>query len=131
MWRWMLQMLANCNHKSYAINKGRMVRLAEYSRDVMVQLRADTGIAYDERTQGTLQLFRTQKQLDGAATDIAVLQQYGVPYKVLDPAGCEAYEPALAKCAASSSAACCCRTTRRATASSSPRSWPRWRKNWA
>jgi D-amino-acid dehydrogenase len=96
-WRWMLQMLANCNHKSYAINKGRMVRLAEYSRDVLVQLRADTGISYDERSQGTLQLFRNQKQLDGAATDIAVLQQYGVPYKVLDPAGCEAYEPALAK----------------------------------
>ncbi|MEA0722085.1 FAD-dependent oxidoreductase, partial [Xanthomonas campestris] len=41
--------------------------------------------------------FRTQKQLDGAATDIAVLEQYGVPYKVLDPAGCEAYEPALSK----------------------------------
>jgi D-amino-acid dehydrogenase len=80
-WRWMLSMLANCNHKSYAINKGRMVRLAEYSRDVLVQLRADTGIAYDERSQGTLQLFRTQKQLDGAATDIAVLEQYGVPIK--------------------------------------------------
>jgi D-amino-acid dehydrogenase len=96
MWRWMFQMLANCNHKSYQVNKGRMVRLAEYSRDVLVQLRADTGISYDERSQGTLQLFRTQKQLDGAATDIAVLKQYGVRYAVLDPQGCESYEPALA-----------------------------------
>jgi D-amino-acid dehydrogenase len=96
-WRWILQMLANCNHKSYEINKGRMVRLAEYSRDVLVQLRADTGIRYDERSQGTLQLFRTQAQLDGAANDIAVLEQSGVPYNVLDPKGCEAAEPALAK----------------------------------
>ncbi|MDL2355444.1 MAG: D-amino acid dehydrogenase [Pseudomonadota bacterium] len=96
MWRWMFQMLANCNQKSYETNKGRMVRLAEYSRDCLVQLRADTGIAYDERSQGTLQLFRTQKQLDGSAADIAVLDRYGVPYAVLDPQGCEAAEPALA-----------------------------------
>ncbi len=96
MWRWMVQMLMNCNHNSYAINKARMVRLAEYSRDCLVQLRADTGIAYDERSQGTLQLFRTQKQLDAAAKDIDVLKQYGVPYALLDPKGCEGPEPALA-----------------------------------
>ncbi|WP_426173360.1 D-amino acid dehydrogenase [Massilia sp. TWR1-2-2] len=95
MWRWMFQMLANCNQKSYEINKGRMVRLAEYSRDCLVELRADTGIAYDERSQGTLQLFRTQKQLDGSAADIAVLKRYGVPYSLLDPQGCEQVEPAL------------------------------------
>jgi D-amino-acid dehydrogenase len=96
MWRWMFQMLANCNQKSYEVNKGRMVRLAEYSRDCLVELRADTGIAYDERSQGTLQLFRTQKQLDGAGADIAVLERYKVPYSVLDPRSCEAAEPALA-----------------------------------
>jgi D-amino-acid dehydrogenase len=96
MWRWMVQMLMNCNHKSYAINKARMVRLAEYSRDCLVQLRADTGISYDERSQGTLQLFRTQKQLDAAAKDIDVLKEYGVPYSLLDPKGCEGPEPALA-----------------------------------
>nr|WP_307728089.1 D-amino acid dehydrogenase [Massilia terrae] len=97
MWSWMLQMLANCNARSYEINKSRMVRIAEYSRDVLKQLRADTGISYDERTKGTLQLFRTQKQLDMAAHDIAVLQQSGVPYNVLDPKGCESAEPALAR----------------------------------
>ncbi len=97
MWRWLLQMLGNCNHRSYERNKGRMVRLAEYSRDVLKQLRADTGIRYDERTQGTLQLFRTQQQLDAAATDIAVLDQSGVAYNLLDPKGCEVAEPALAR----------------------------------
>ncbi|HEY0846176.1 MAG TPA: D-amino acid dehydrogenase [Noviherbaspirillum sp.] len=96
MWRWVLQMLLNCTASRYETNKGRMVRLAEYSRDCLIALRAATGISYDERTQGTLQLFRTQKQLDAAASDIAVLQRYGVPYEVLDPAGCIGVEPALA-----------------------------------
>ena len=30
MWIWGLQLLANCTERAYAINKGRMVRLAEY-----------------------------------------------------------------------------------------------------
>ena len=96
MWRWVFQMLLNCTASRYEINKGRMVRLAEYSRDCLIALRDATGISYDHRTQGTLQLFRTQKQLDASASDIAVLQRYGVPYEVLDPAGCVRVEPALA-----------------------------------
>ncbi len=96
MWRWGLMMLRNCTQARYRINKARMLRLAEYSRDCMKQLRADTGIRYDERTQGTLQLFRTQQQLDATAKDIEILQQSGVPYQVLDRAGYLQYEPALA-----------------------------------
>ncbi len=96
MWRWGASMLRNCTEARYALNKGRMVRLAEYSRDCLRALRADTGIRYDERSQGTLQLFRTQKQLDGTAKDIEILKQYGVPYELLDRAGYIACEPALA-----------------------------------
>jgi D-amino-acid dehydrogenase len=95
MWRWGAMMLANCTAKAYALNKSRMVPIAEYSRDCLKALRADTGIAYDERTQGTLQLFRTHKQLDGTAKDIEVLKQYGVPYELLDRAGFVAVEPGL------------------------------------
>lgn len=95
MWLWGLQMLRNCTEARYRINKSRMVRLAEYSRDCMQELRADTGIRYDERTQGTLQLFRTQKQLDAIGKDIEILKQYAVPYQVLDRAGYLQYEPAL------------------------------------
>jgi D-amino-acid dehydrogenase len=93
---WVTQTLLNCNARSYAINKSRMVRIAEYSRDVLKRLRAETGIAYNERMQGTLQLFRTQKQVDDAHKDTEVLDQYGVPYEVLDRAGCLRAEPGLA-----------------------------------
>ncbi len=96
MWIWILRMLRNCTSKRYALNKSRMAPLAEYSRDVLRKLRAETGIAYDERSRGTLQLFRTQKQLDGAADDIAVLKKLGIPYELLDPNGCIAAEPGLA-----------------------------------
>jgi len=93
---WLFAMLRNCTSARYAINKARMVRLAEYSRDQLTALRADTGISYDERMQGTLQLFRTQKQLDGTAKDIAVLRAGGVPFELLDRDGCVAVEPGLA-----------------------------------
>jgi len=97
--RWMFEMLMNCNARDYAINKGRMVRLAEYSRDCLRDLRDEIGIRYDERTQGTLQVFRSQKQIDGAAKDIEVLRADGVPFEVLDRAGCVAAEPGLARSA--------------------------------
>lgn len=96
LWRWVASMLRNCTHERYRINKGRMVRLAEYSRDCLEALRAETGIHYDERMQGTLQLFRTQKQLDGAAKDIEILKEYGVPHHLLGRMEYVKYEPALA-----------------------------------
>jgi D-amino-acid dehydrogenase len=94
--QWMWQMLQNCTSSRYAVNKGRMVRLAEYSRDCLQALRAETGIQYEGRTGGTLQVFRTQQQFDGAAKDIAVLKEANVPYELLSPAELAQAEPALA-----------------------------------
>ncbi len=94
---WLAQMLANCNEDAYHRNKGRMVRLAEYSRDVLRTLRADTGITYDHREGGTLQLFRSRKEFDHVGSDTAVLETFGVPFELLDPAGCVRAEPALAR----------------------------------
>ncbi|SFP94561.1 D-amino-acid dehydrogenase [Geopseudomonas sagittaria] len=93
---WMAQMLRNCTASRYAVNKERMVRLSEYSRDCLDELRAETGLHYEGRQLGTTQLFRSQQQVDAAAKDIAVLQQSGVPYEVLDRAGIVRVEPALA-----------------------------------
>lgn len=97
MWQlqWTFKLLQNCTAARYDINKERMVRLAEYSRDCLRELRKDTGIVYEARTQGTLQVFRTQKQLDAEAKDITVLSRIGVPFEHLDPDGCARIEPAL------------------------------------
>jgi len=54
---WMWQMLRNCTAERYAVNKGRMVRLAEYSRDCLQALRADTVDDAKIQTLGKVALF--------------------------------------------------------------------------
>ena len=94
---WCLMMLRNCTAARYERNKGRMLPLAEYSRDSLRALRAAIGIAYDERAQGILQLYRTSKELEATAEDVAILRRFGVSFEVLDRAGCIRAEPALAQ----------------------------------
>lgn len=98
MWqlRWMAAMLRECNSERYEINKERMMRVSEYSRDCLRQLRHDTGIHYEHRTGGTLQLFRTQAQLDAVQRDIKVLEECGVPFELLNRDQLTQVEPGLA-----------------------------------
>ncbi len=93
--QWMWQMYRNCTADRYAVNKERMVRLAEYSRDCIRALRAETGITYEGRTLGTIQLFRTQQQLESAGKDIEVLRDAGVDYELLQGRELGKAEPAL------------------------------------
>jgi D-amino-acid dehydrogenase len=97
MWQlqWMAQMLKNCNSESYAINKERMTRVAEYSRDCLRELRKDTGIEYENRSKGTLQVFRNEAQLEMVQRDIAVLKECGVPHELLLKDDLAKVEPAL------------------------------------
>jgi D-amino-acid dehydrogenase len=93
--QWMWQMLRNCTPERYSVNKERMVRLAEYSRDCFKQLREEAGIAYEGRQQGTMQLFRTERQFEDAEKDIRVLRDSGVPYELLTREQLSRAEPAL------------------------------------
>ena len=95
MWSWLFKMLGNCTSARYAINRERMLRLSRYSHDCLVALRSETGIHYDERAGGVLELFRTEQELDEAADQSAMLESWGVPYQLLNPATCVAHEPAL------------------------------------
>ena len=94
--KWMWEMLRNCTADRYSVNKERMVRLAEYSRDCFRELREEAGITYESRQQGTMQLFRTQQQFDSAAKDIDVLKESGVPFQLLTGDQLAQGEPALA-----------------------------------
>jgi D-amino-acid dehydrogenase len=99
MWRWLWLTLRQCTTAHYQSNKASMVRLAEYSRDCLRELRDATHIEYEQRTLGTLQLFRTQQQWDAVGKDISTLQAQGVPFHLLDQAGVIRHEPALARVA--------------------------------
>ena len=95
--QWIAQMLKNCNAQHYAVNKERMVRVAEYSRDCLRNLRDDIGISYENRSKGTLQVFRNEAQLDAVQRDIDVLRETGVEFELLDSNGLAKVEPALAE----------------------------------
>ena len=90
-------MLAQCTSKKYSLNKQRMMRLAEYSRDVLRELRAREHLNYEQRSLGTLQLFRSQAQFDAAARDVEVLKHHGVPFELLGRDELARAEPALAR----------------------------------
>src|SRR5690606_2137854 len=95
-WRWMAAMYRECNAQRYAVNKSRMLRLAEYSRHCLGELREETGIAYDGQALGLTQLFRDPAQMEAARRDTAVLEQCGVPYELLERDQLVAAEPGLA-----------------------------------
>ncbi|MBP7567886.1 MAG: D-amino acid dehydrogenase, partial [Burkholderiaceae bacterium] len=93
--RWLAKLLHQCTASRYAINKERLMRLSHYSLQCLQSLRQATGISYDEGTGGTLQLFRTRKQLDTAERDLAVLRECGIRHELLDRAGVLLAEPGL------------------------------------
>jgi D-amino-acid dehydrogenase len=97
MLRWLASLFANCTEERYLVNKARMMRLAEFSQACLASLRDQLSIDYDGRQLGTLQLFRNQKQLDGAMRDVAALREAGVPFEILDSTGCVAVEPGLGR----------------------------------
>lgn len=93
------RMLANCNASAYQRNKGRMLRLAEYSRQSLNLWQQELGLGFDNQQLGTLQVFRSNKQLKAAEQDMALLREYGVPHELLDREGCLRVEPGLHKSA--------------------------------
>lgn len=97
MGRFMMQMLNNCNPDSYAVNKERMVRVAEHSRACINALREDTGIRYEDRQRGLLQLFRSEQQVEAVGKDMKVLEQCGVRHNLLNAEEITAVEPALSR----------------------------------
>lgn len=49
---WLWQMLQNCTAARYQINKERMVRISEYSREMFLRFEAQTGMNFEGRKKG-------------------------------------------------------------------------------
>lgn len=95
--QWLWKILANCNALSFAANKERMVRISEYSREMLKQLQAGENIDFEGRQKGILQIFRTDKEMANAQADLHIFQQWNTPVEWLTSAEeCLRYEPALA-----------------------------------
>lgn len=95
LWKWLRRWRRECELERFRLNKTRMQRVAFYSRALMEQLRYYYQLEY-ERTQGLLQIFRTQRELKAAEPALAILAEHGVPHQLMDLDDARAVEPALA-----------------------------------
>ena len=93
--KFMYRMYKNCNVNSYEINKSRMLRIANYSKQTLIDLENEISINYDQRKQGSLQLFWDQKEIDKAKQDTLILDKFNIQYEFLDANGCVEAEPGL------------------------------------
>ena len=95
-WLWGLQFLRNCTPERTRHNIRQIVSLGTYSRNALQQLRRDTGIQYDQRTQGILHFYTNAKEFDGALAPAEQMRQLGCERQVISADEAVRIEPALA-----------------------------------
>lgn len=96
MWGWCLRFLANCTAGRNRINTERILRVAVYARNCLAQLRADTGIEYDQAERGILHVYSDSREFQQAVPKAELMSEYGCVRRVMDVDGCVELEPALA-----------------------------------
>jgi len=97
MFGWCLRFLGNCTAARNRVNTERILRVAVYSRRCLAEIRAATGIQYDQAERGILHVYSDPKEFKAAVPKAALMTQYGCTREVLDVEGCVAREPALAE----------------------------------
>ncbi len=93
---WAMEMLKNCSEKNYQINKSRMLRIANYSRQCLIDLRKTHALNYQGRQQGTLQVFRSHAQVEAIQKDMKLLGDSDTRFALLNVDQCIQTEPGLA-----------------------------------
>ena len=96
LFNWSTKMLHQCKIERYRINKSRMLKISLHSKECLEELNNKYQINYQGRSKGTLQLFRSQKQLKAVEKDTSLLDESGTRYQLLDSAECLKQEPGLA-----------------------------------
>ncbi|HEX8010515.1 MAG TPA: D-amino acid dehydrogenase [Casimicrobiaceae bacterium] len=94
-WRWAMQFLFECLPWRTRRNMLQILAISKYSGAALSDLRAATGIAYDELQRGILQIYTDREGFDDAARAAELVRRYGIAREVKTPAECVALEPAL------------------------------------
>jgi D-amino-acid dehydrogenase len=95
-WLWGLQFMRECTPARTRHNIEQIVRLGTYSRDTLQALRRDTGLSYDQRTQGILHFYTSKKEFDGALKPAEQMRALGCERQVISAEEAIKIEPALA-----------------------------------
>jgi len=94
-WLWGLQFLRECTPGRTRHNIEQIVRLGTYSRSMLQALRAERGLAYDQRTQGILHFYTNPKEFAAAGAPAAQMRELGCDRRVISADEAVALEPAL------------------------------------
>jgi D-amino-acid dehydrogenase len=94
-WLWGLQFLRECTPGRTRHNIEQIVRLGTYSRSMLQALRAERGLAYDQRTQGILHFYTNPKEFAAAEAPAAQMRALGCDRRVISADEAVALEPAL------------------------------------
>jgi D-amino-acid dehydrogenase len=75
---WLMEMLEECTHERFTINQARMLKLAAYSRDCRHALQESTGIDFEGRRGGILQIYSTEESFTAAHKQATGLKALGL-----------------------------------------------------
>lgn len=92
---WGIRFLIECLPWRFRHNIREMVNLGLYSRDALQELRAETGIQYDQLSKGILQFYTNNDDFLAAQEASKLLLQYGIEREVKSAEEAIAIEPAL------------------------------------
>jgi D-amino-acid dehydrogenase len=96
LWLWAIRWLGQCTPERYRVNRERMQRLAFYSRIQLHALREEHELQY-EQSEGLLQLFRSERDLELAQPGLEMLKAAGVRHTLFSAAQCREVEPGLSE----------------------------------
>jgi D-amino-acid dehydrogenase len=95
-WSWGLRFLVECLPARTRGNIAQIVKLSLYSRASLQELRAATGIEYDQLELGILHYYTDPKEFERAVAAASVMRHYGLDRDVKTVEEAVKIEPALA-----------------------------------
>ena len=95
-WTWGTQFLIECLPSRVRRNIGDIANISQYSRVSLGELRAETGIEYDQRELGILHYYTQAGEFEAAVKAAAMIRGFGLDRDVKTVDEAIAIEPALA-----------------------------------
>lgn len=94
-WRWGMAFLRECTPARTAHNIRQIVALAEYSRQTLQAVRAETGITYDCETRGILHFYTDEEEFRQSLPAAQLMRELGCPRQTISADEVVSIEPAL------------------------------------
>lgn len=95
-WRWGMAFLRQCTATRTADNIRQIVSIAEYSRQTLQAVRAETGVDYDCLTKGILHFYTDEEEFRQSLPAAKLMRDLGCPRNTISADEVVKIEPSLA-----------------------------------